>query len=43
MALLGITEGAQITLFTLMIPILKYDWNVPDSLNSLQASFIFVL
>ncbi|CAD8099055.1 unnamed protein product [Paramecium sonneborni] len=42
MGLLGVTEGAQITLFTLMIPILKNQWNVPDSLNSLQASFVFV-
>lgn len=42
MALMGITEGAQVTLFNLMIPILKKEWDVPDYINKLQISLIFV-
>ncbi|CAD8098915.1 unnamed protein product [Paramecium sonneborni] len=42
MALMSISEGAQITIFTLMVPILKNEWHISDSLNSLQASFVFV-
>lgn len=42
MALMSISEGAQITIFTLMVPILKHEWNISDQLNSLQASFVFV-
>ncbi|KAL4461092.1 hypothetical protein ABPG72_006954 [Tetrahymena utriculariae] len=42
MALIGMTEGAQITIFTLTIPILKHQWDVEDYLNSLQASLVFV-
>ena len=35
MALMSISEGAQITIFTLMVPILKNEWHISDSLNSL--------
>jgi len=35
MATLGLTEGAQVSVFTIMIPILKKEWNVGDDVNSL--------
>ncbi|CAK73010.1 unnamed protein product (macronuclear) [Paramecium tetraurelia] len=40
--ILGIMEGAQITIFTLMVPILKKEWEISESIVSLQTSFIFI-
>lgn len=42
LALLSLSEGAQIMTFTLMIPILEKEWGVTKYVNSLQASLIFV-
>ena len=42
MALLAMSEGAQVMAFTLMVPVLSNEWGVSDFLNSLQASLIFV-
>jgi len=32
---MSISEGSQITIFTLMVPILKNEWKISDELNSL--------
>ncbi|CAD8173064.1 unnamed protein product [Paramecium octaurelia] len=40
--ILGVMEGAQITIFTLMVPILKKEWDISESIVSLQTSFIFI-
>jgi hypothetical protein len=42
MASLAIAEGAQVMVFTIMIPILEIEWQVQEWENSLQASLIFV-
>ena len=42
MASLALAEGAQVMVFTIMIPILENEWQVQEWENSLQASLIFV-
>ncbi|KRX08085.1 Major facilitator superfamily domain, general substrate transporter [Pseudocohnilembus persalinus] len=42
MIFLGMAEGSQISIFTLLIPILKNEWQVHDFLNSFSASVVFV-
>lgn len=42
MCLMAFSEGAHIMSFTLMLPILKVQWLVSDSLNGFQASMIFL-
>jgi putative MFS transporter len=42
MATLGLTEGSQITVFTLMIPLLHKEWDVSDNINELQTSLVFL-
>lgn len=42
MGLMAFSEGAHIMSFSLMLPILKYQWLVTDLLNGLQASLIFL-
>ena len=40
--LLGFSEGAQISVMTLMIPIVSNQWKISQNMNSLQASLIFI-
>jgi len=35
MGTLGLTEGSQVSVFTMMIPVLKQEWGVSDEANSL--------
>lgn len=42
MACLALAEGAQVMVFTMMIPILEVQWGIQEWLNGLQASLIFV-
>jgi len=42
MATLGLTEGAQVSVFTIMIPLLKKQWDVGDDVNSLQVCLVFL-
>ncbi|KAL4513139.1 hypothetical protein ABPG72_017824 [Tetrahymena utriculariae] len=42
MATLGLTEGAQVSVFTIMIPLLKNQWDVQDDANSLQVCLVFL-
>ena len=42
MASLALAEGAQVMVFTMMIPILEVQWGIQEWLNGLQASLIFV-
>lgn len=42
MGTLGLTEGAQVSVFTIMIPLLKNEWNVGDDINALQVCLVFL-
>ncbi|EGR32712.1 major facilitator superfamily protein, putative [Ichthyophthirius multifiliis] len=42
MATLGLTEGAQVSVFTIMIPILKNEWEVKEEVNTIQVCLVFI-
>ena len=42
MASLALAEGAQVMVFTMMIPILEVQWGIQEWLNGLQTCLIFV-
>lgn len=42
MGSLALAEGAQVIVFTMMIPILEIEWGIKEWVNGLQVSMIFI-